>query len=60
MDFLTLLKFFQVAELIEGPIAKDFIAPISPQPNMVTTNLNFGQIYSELVKAKYSEWYIYI
>ena len=46
--------FFQVAGVNEGPIAKDFIAPISPQPeDTVTTNLNFGQIYSELVKAKY-------
>ena len=56
--------FFQVAGVNEhnsdepseqsGPIAKDFVAPISPQPeDTVTTNLNFGQIYSELVKAKY-------
>ena len=46
--------FFQVAGVNEGPIAKDFIAPISPQiEDTVTRNLNFGQIYSELVKAKY-------
>ena len=35
-------------------IAKDFISPLSPQPeNTVVKGLNFGEIYSELVKTKY-------
>ena len=35
-------------------IAKDFVSPLSPQlEDTVAKNLNFGEIYSELVKTKH-------
>ena len=40
--------------------AKDFVSPLSPQiEDTVVKNLNFGEIYSELVKTKYYPGYTF-
>ena len=37
-----------------GAFAKDFVSPLPPQPvDTVEKDLNFGEIYSELIKTKY-------
>ena len=56
-DFGTVT--FKVAGVTDGNempklVAKDFISPLSPQfEDSVVKDLNFGEIYSELVKTKH-------